>query len=373
MSILLLTAVSCAIWIIVLILPWQPWSVRESLDCAKPSADTQSLDLSDVTALIPARNEADTIVATLRSLENQGQGLAIILVDDQSTDKTVELAQQAQIKNLNIIRGTTLPEGWSGKLWALEQGRKQVVTSKLLLLDADIRLDPGIVAALLNKMIKDDRQFVSLMVSLRMEGFWERLLMPAFVYFFKLLYPFHLVNSPRFPWLAAAAGGCILLETSILNKIQAFGSLRGSLIDDCALARKVKALGFRTWLGLTHSAHSLRKYQRLDEIWNMVARTAFTQLNYSTFLLVLVTFVMVLVYWLPMLGLFFANARVVAIISLSAMMVGYIPVLRYYGCSWLWVFALPVIGTLYLAMTWSSALRYWGGQRSAWKQRIYTR
>jgi len=370
MSVFLLTAGSCAIWIIILILPWRPWSVKESLDS---NSSTESLDLSDVTALIPARNEAATIIASLQSLAKQGQGLNIILVDDQSTDNTAELAQQSAIPNLKIIKGNPLPDGWSGKLWALEQGRSQVKTSKLLLLDADISLQPGILAALLNKMRDDNRQFVSLMVSLRMEGFWERLLMPAFVYFFKLLYPFQLANSPRLPWLAAAAGGCILLETSVLERVKAFDSLRESLIDDCALARKVKSQGYRTWLGLTHSAHSLRKYQDLNEIWNMVARTAFTQLNYSFFLLMLATLIMVLAYWLPVIGMFFTNIRLLSIIALGAMMVGYIPVLRYYRCSYYWVLALPIIGTLYLAMTWSSALRYWGGQRSAWKERVYDR
>ena len=375
MSVLLLTTVSCTIWVVILLLPWRPWSVRESLDSSfqKSKDVTQLLDLSDITTLIPARNEASTICASLQSLAEQGQGLNIILVDDQSTDHTTELAQQSAIPNLKIIKGNPLPGGWSGKLWALEQGRAHVKTSKLLLLDADINLQPGILAALLNKMQEDNRQFVSLMVSLRMEGFWERLLMPAFVYFFKLLYPFHLVNSPRLPWLAAAAGGCILLETHILEKIGAFGSLREALIDDCALARKVKQQGYRTWLGLTHSAHSLRKYQNLSEIWNMVARTAFTQLNYSAILLLLATIIMVLAYWLPVIGLFFANTRLISIIALCAMMVGYIPVLRYYQCSHFWLFALPVIGTLYLAMTWSSALRYWGGQRSAWKERVYDR
>ena len=335
MSVMLLTAISCAIWIVILILPWRPWSVRESLDSPsqKSNETTQFHDLSDVTALIPARNEANTIVATLRSLVNQGQGLNIILVNDQSTDNTAELAQQAGIPNLKIIQGKTLPGGWSGKLWALEQGRSQVKTSKLLLLDADISLNPGIVVALLNKMQEDNRQFVSLMVSLRMEGFWERLLMPAFVYFFKLLYPFHLVNSPRLPWLAAAAGGCILLETSVLSSVKAFGSLRESLIDDCALARKVKAQGYRTWLGLTHSAHSLRNYQSLNEIWNMVARTAFTQLNYSVFLLMLASLIMVLAYWLPIIGLFFSGTRLTSVIALCTMMLGYIPVLRYYHYS----------------------------------------
>ncbi len=370
MNVYWLTVVSCTIWVAILLLPWRPWSVKESLDSAD---ENKEHDLSHVTALVPARNEAATIEAALYSLAAQGRGLHIILVDDQSTDKTTKLALQTQIPNLKIIQGKPLPDGWSGKLWALEQGRSQVQTSKLLLLDADIKLQPGILAALLHKMHKDDRQLVSLMVSLRMQGFWERLLMPAFVYFFKLLYPFRLANSPRIPWLAAAAGGCILLETSILNEIKAFASLREALIDDCTLARKVKNQGYRTWLGLTHSAHSLREYQNLSEIWNMVARTAFTQLNYSIFLLALASLVMALAYWLPVMGLFFTDTRWLAMLALFAMMLAYVPVLRYYHCSWFWVFALPLIGTLYLAMTWSSALRYWRGQRSAWKERIYSR
>jgi hopene-associated glycosyltransferase HpnB len=205
-----------------------------------------------------------------------------------------------------------------------------------------------------------------------MENFWERLLMPAFVYFFKLLYPFALANSPdrRF---AAAAGGCIMLETRLLARIGGFAAIHGALIDDCALAKKVKATGARTWLGLSRAVVSLRRYDTLADVWDMVARTAFTQLRYSVWLLALCTLAMPILFWLPPAALFASDSAV----SLAAgwavlLMAGtYAPTLRFYGRSAAWGLLKPVIAAAYLAMTWSSALRYWRGERSRWKGRVY--
>ena len=184
---------SLIIWSAILFLPWRPWSTREYLDADADSSETS--DLAEITVLIPARNEAEFIAGTLDSLAAQGEGLHVIVIDDQSSDKTRTLAEASAYPNLNIIKGEPLPSGWSGKLWALEQGRRTVDSPFILLLDADIHLQPGTVSALLAKMKQDGLQLVSLMAYLRMESMWEKLLMPAFIFFFKLLYPFSISNS----------------------------------------------------------------------------------------------------------------------------------------------------------------------------------
>ena len=266
------------IWVSILLLPWRPWSTRERLSVG--SCDARA-DVSAVTVLIPARNEADTIARTIGSLNDQGGGLKIVLVDDQSTDGTGEIARQTSRQELEVVCGQALPEGWAGKLWALEQGRSRVQTPLILLLDADIQIGPGLIAALLKKMQTESYDLVSIMAHLRMRTFWENLLVPAFIYFFKLLYPFAIGNSKKNKF-GVAAGGCILLRRDALEKIGGFGALRGALIDDCTLARKFKESGFSTWIGLSHDVVCYRGYSNLGSIWNMVARSAFTQLHYST-------------------------------------------------------------------------------------------
>jgi len=358
-------------WVGVLFAPWGPWRVREVLDS---KVDPQPVDFSDITVLIPARNEAVTVQPMLRALDAQGAGMKIVLIDDQSDDDTIRFARAAT-QNLQIVSVHALPAGWSGKLWALEQGRRCVHTPFTLLLDADIELRPGILAALRERMQHDNLALVSLMASLRMQSFWERLLMPAFIYFFKLLYPFHLSNMPHCRQVAAAAGGCVLLRTRVLEEIGGFHSLRDALIDDCTLAERVKSLGYRTWVGLTHSVRSLRAYDGLAGIWNMVARSAFTQLHYSIVRLLACTAIFIVAFWIPPAALMLPDAavRMVAATTLGAIMFSYLPTLRFYSRSPAWALAMPLIGTLYLAMTWTSALRYWYGQGSSWKDRVYTK
>jgi len=364
-----LASIGALIWLAILLLPWRPWDTREVLDCTSSPLDA---DLSDITVLIPARNEAHVIATTLSSLRTQEQGLAIILVDDRSTDGTVALAKASGTENLHIVSGESLPEHWTGKLWALEQGFRHVHTPLTLLLDADIKLGPGIVGVLQRKLKENSLHLISLMACMRMARFWERLLMPAFVYFFKMLYPFHLSNS-GFTGVAAAAGGCILLETRVIKEMGGFKAIRNELIDDCALAKRVKLLGCRTWIGLTHSVHSLRSYEHLAGIWDMVARTSFCQLRYSAILLVGTTVIMLLVFWLPVAGLFFptAIAKIVSAAAFGGLILSYLPTLRFYGLPRRWALALPLIATLYLAMTWSSAIRFLFGEGSTWKGRFY--
>jgi hopene-associated glycosyltransferase HpnB len=361
-----LAAPAAVMWLGNLLQPWRSWSTRERIE---PDAGAAAAtDLSAITVLIPARNEAEVIGTTLAGLQAQGQGLRVVLVDDQSSDDTARIA--ASFPNVRVVPGKPLPAGWAGKLWALEQGKAEVGTPMTLLLDADIELKPGLLAALLRRKQAEDRNFVSLMADLRRTSFWDRLLLPAFVYYFKLLYPFALSNSP-FRHVAAAAGGCVLVDTAALHGAGAFASLRGALIDDCTLARKVKDAGNRTWVGLSRGVVSLRPYGSLRSIHDMVARSAFTQLYYSTALLLLVTAVFVAAYWLPLAALLLPGAQGLALLGLAAMMLAYWPTLRYYGMSPLWLLLAPLGATLYLAMTWSSAIRYWRGVRSRWKDRVY--
>ncbi len=352
-------------WVGLLCLPWRPWSTRERIE-VDPAAPLP--DLSEITVLIPARNEADVIGTTLQGLQAQGSGLRVIVIDDQSEDDTARIA--AAFPNTKVVSGRPLPEGWTGKLWALEQGKGHAGTAMLLLLDADIWLQPGLLAALLEHKRRDRRQFVSLMADLNRSSFWDRLLLPAFVYYFKLLYPFALSNSDSCR-VAAAAGGCVLADTEALQRAGAFASLRGALIDDCTLARQVKNAGFRTWLGLSRGVVSLRPYGTLRSIHDMVARSAFTQLRYSNLLLLAVTAVFLLAYGVPFVALA-SPAWPPALLALAAMLLGYVPMLRYYGASPAWALLLPVSAALYLGMTWSSAISYWRGTRSRWRGRIYT-
>jgi len=359
-------SVPLAMWVGLLLVPWRPWSTRERIEVDLQFA--LAVDLSEVTVLIPARNEADVIGATLAGLQQQGNGLRVFVIDDQSSDATAQHA--AAYPDTRVISGQPLPEGWVGKLWALEQGKAHVTTVLTLLLDADIQLQPGMLAALLEKKQSEGRHFVSLMAYLRPMSVWDRLLLPVFVYYFKLLYPFALSNS-RFRHVAAAAGGCILVDTEVLQHIGAFASLRNALIDDCTLARQVKRAGYRTWIGLSHGVVSLRPYGTLRAIHDMVARSAFTQLGYSAVLLLVVTVVFAFAYGVPLILLHSPHVWLLAWIAWAAMALSYVPMLRYYRMSPLWALFLPLSAVIYLGMTWSSAIRYWRGVRSRWKERTY--
>ena len=356
-------------WFIVLILPWRPWSTRE---CLEADAQRQRESLDDVTVMIPARDEAETLPKTLACLSGQGPGLDILVVDDQSRDSTGEVAQRSGVAGVRVIAGAALPEGWTGKVWAQAQARPFLHRPLVLLLDADIALAPGLIATLRARLRERRLGLASLMAELPMEGFWERLLIPAFIYFFKLVYPFHIANSPS-KRVAAAAGGCVLLELRALDAVGGFASLRDAIIDDCALARRVKDAGFGTWIGLTRSVTSHRRYRGLGDIWRMVARTAFTQLRYSWLLLSLCTLLMVICFLSPALIAFSPelSARAIAIAAWLLMWLAYLPTLRFYRLPASWGLLMPFTGLLFLAMTWDSARRYLLGERSAWRGRRY--
>lgn len=352
-----------------------------------------------VAVVIPARNEAETISLCLTSLLSQDYPgpLHLVLVDDQSDDGTSDRAQEAAQawpdRALTLIPGQPLPPGWTGKLWALDQGTRYAQTLEpaptyILLTDADIAHDRHNLGQLVAKAETESLDLVSLMVQLRCQSPWERLLIPAFVYFFQQLYPFPWVND-RHSSMAAAAGGCVLLRTTALQRIGGIGVLRNALIDDCTLAAQVKgtlplanqprpAPPFHPiWLGLSPTTHSLRAYDTLESIWTMVARTAYTQLNYSPLLLLGTLLGMILVYLVAPLGLGWAIATgsllwgTIAAATWGLMAFSYGPTVRLYGLSWGWAWLLPVIGLLYTLMTLDSARRHWQGQGGAWKGRVY--
>lgn len=366
-----LTLAALVGWLVVAALPWQPWRTREHLE-ADPDAPTEAL--SEITVLVPARNEARNLRATLEGLAAQGRFARVVVIDDQSDDGTGDIARAAGIPNLEVLDGTSPPAGASGKLWALTQGYQSVETPLVLLLDADIVLEPGIIATLARRRALTDLGLASLMVHLSMQRPWEKVLIPAFVYFFKLLYPFALANA-RSRWVAAAAGGCILTTRRALDDIGGFPALEGALIDDCTLARRIKDSGRRTWVGLTRSARSARPYDDLAEIWNMVARTAFTQLKYSWWLLGACTCLMALYFVVPPIALLAGSplTRGIAVATLLVAGATYWPTLRYYRLHPGLTATLPMAGCLYLAMTWTSAVRYLRGERSRWKARVYDR
>jgi hopene-associated glycosyltransferase HpnB len=368
----ILSGIAALLWLVTSLLPWQSWRNREVLELNGDAVDLNQLDLSDVTVVIPARDEADIIMDTLAALKQQGQGLQVILVDDASTDGTAEIAANVGLPKLQLIQSAPLPIGWSGKLWAQEQGLQAVTTPLTLLLDADISLQAGILAQLKAKRDIDGLQFVSLMAMLKVDSRWEKLLMPAFIYFFKMLYPFALANNPKSK-MAAAAGGCILVDTEALHAIGGMAAIKDAVIDDCTLAKHVKQAGYKTWVGLTHAVVSQRPYTSLTDIWDMVARTAYTQLFYSKLLLLVCTGMMLLMYCLPWVGLlcFTGNAWALSLFACVVMSLLYLPTLNFYALNKLWALFMPVIAGLYLLMTWTSAIRYWRGERSRWKGRIY--
>lgn len=338
-----------------------------------------------VVAVVPARNEAATIAAAVASLLGQDYpgGLRVVVVDDHSDDGTAEKARAGAANapdRLTVVTGAALPAGWTGKLWAVHQGLAAAARAApdavyALLTDADIVHDPSSVRRLVAKAEAEHLDLVSLMVLLHCRGFWERLLIPAFVFFFQKLYPFPRVNTPERPE-AAAAGGCMLVRRRVLEAAGGVAAIRDQLIDDCALAGAIKCSG-PIWLGLTQDVRSLRVYESLGDIWRMVARAAFTQLGYSWLALAGTVAGMTVVYMVPPLAVALglaAGAAVPAIaggIAWLMMALAYWPTLRLYGLGPGWAFALPAAGFLYTLMTVDSALRHRQGRGGAWKGRHY--
>jgi hopene-associated glycosyltransferase HpnB len=337
-----------------------------------------------VTAVIPARNEAATIQRAVASLLRQDYPgpFHVIVVDDGSVDATAELARKAAAASgtARVIRGQPLPQGWTGKLWAMDQGLREGAvlwpeTDYWLLTDADIEHDRAVLKRLVAKAESCGLDLVSLMVRLSCESFWERLLVPAFVFFFQKLYPFPFVNHPE-RREAAAAGGCMLVRRSALVAMGGVTSIRDKLIDDCALAAHIRKQG-GVWLGLASRTRSMRSYGELSDIWTMVARTAFTQLNYSTGLLTVTVLSMTVIYCVPTVavgyGVMFGalELAVVGGVAWCLMTVMYQPTLRLYDLPAWRGLLLPVTAFLFALMTVDSALAHWKGKGGHWKGRSY--
>ncbi|HUQ53999.1 MAG TPA: glycosyltransferase, partial [Gammaproteobacteria bacterium] len=370
------SALALLAWLAVLSAPHQPHRARERLEADPAAAD----DLSSVNVLIPARDEAAVIGRTVAALHAQGRRLEVVVIDDQSSDDTRGAATRVARPDLplRVLAGRPLPEGWAGKLWALEQGLAVVERPYVLLLDADIELAPHTVPALLAAALERDATLVSLLAELHCTTLWEKLLSPAFVLFFKLLYPFAWSNDAR-KATAAAAGGCMLVRTDVLREIGGFAAIRGALIDDCTLAAALKHSRPPIWLGMTHSVRSLRVYATLDDFWRMVSRSAFTQLRYSTAWLLAATLLMGVTLLVPVAGVaagIVAGDRWLLASAAAAWLATgavYWPVVAFYRLSPAWAATLPVAAVLFLAMTWSSAIGYWRGTRASWKARDYAR
>ncbi|MEO5338269.1 MAG: glycosyltransferase [Magnetospirillum sp. WYHS-4] len=327
----------------------------------------------DVVAVIPARDEAPTIGATVASLLGQDYPgrLHVVVIDDNSTDGTAAAAGISD--RLTTIAGQPLPAGWTGKLWAVHQGIMEAVRQMpdaryLLLTDADILHEPGNLRRLVDKAEWDSLDLVSLMVHLRCESFWERLLIPAFVFFFQKLYPFPWVNDPD-RRTAGAAGGCMLVRRETLEQAGGIAAIRDRVIDDCALAALLKKEG-PIWLGLARDGtRSLRAYESLGDVWRMVARTAFVQLDRSVFKLVGTVAGMAFLYLLPPLGALAGHPS--ALLAWLLMAYAYGPTLVIYRRPAWESLLLPVAAFLYTLMTLDSARRHWLGKGGAWKGRTY--
>jgi len=371
----LVAAIPLAIWIYLFLARGNFWQLREDDIYLQPLANWPR-----VSAIVPARNEAENIARTLRSLATQeypGE-FSIIIVDDHSEDGTAAVAQKAAQESgasqrVKIHSAASLAPGWTGKLWALNEGVQVASEQKpdfLWFTDADIEHAPDTLHRLVYRAERDSLDLASLMVLLQAETFPERLLIPPFLYFFQMLYPPRWINDPNAS-TAGAAGGCILLRRNVLAPIGGIASIRGEVIDDCALARAVKKNGGRIWMGLTRASFSLRGYGTFSEIRNMIARTAFTQLHYSILFLVLALAGLFVTFLLPWFSFLSGEdpAWFLASTAICLMTVTFGVTVRFYALPWPWALALPLAALYYGYATCVSAMRYWLGRGGQWKGR----
>ena len=383
---LIIAAIVLATWVYLIAARGGFWRAAErDDDGAVPAALPSMPQWPPVTAMVPARDEAETVGDTVASLLRQDYRgpFNVILVDDQSRDATARVAREAAAAfgagdRLNVIAGRPLPAGWTGKLWAQNQGVEAVAQAAnppeyLLLTDADIVFAPGALSSLVARAERQGLVLNSLMVKLRCKSFAERMFMPAFVFFFQMLYPFGWVNDPRRA-TAAAAGGCMLVKCEALQAAGGLASIRGALIDDCALAKLLKARG-PIALALTDNANSRRAYPSIGDIRRMVARTAYAQLGYSPLLLAGTVLGLAVTYLAPVVLTLLADgfAQFAGLFAWALMAIAFRPNLRFYGMSglrsWLWAAALPAIAAMYMAFTLDSAYQHARGRGGMWKGR----
>ncbi len=374
----LVAAVALVIWIYLVAGRGGFWCAGER-DGGGPSP----IVWPDVIAVIPARDEADGVGQTVGSLLRQDYpgSFSLILVDDESADGTADVARLAaaaigRLDRLTIIPGAALPGGWTGKLWAMKQGVERAKTAApefLLLTDADIVYPPDTLHRLVSQSLNEGLALSSMMAKLRCESLAERALVPAFIFFFQMLYPFSWVNDRRRA-TAAAAGGCMLVRREALQAAGGIEAIRGSLIDDCAMARLLKRQG-PIRLSLSDSVISIRPYSTMDEIRRMVVRSAYAQLRYSPLLLAVALVGLTFVFVVPVLAALFSHgaAQIFGLLAWAIMAVAFQPTLRFYGLSPLWGPILPAIALVYMAFTLESAYQSVRGRGGLWKGRLQAR
>lgn len=354
-------AVSLAAWVYLFTARGGFWQIKP------PSKPRPAASGKSVCVVIPARNEEAVVGEAVASLHPW----QVILVDDHSSDRTAAVAAEA---GAEVIQAGPLPPGWSGKLWAVAEGVKHAASRQpdyFLFTDADIVHGPESVAGLIARAEAGKLDLVSLMVKLRCETLAETLLIPAFVFFFFMLYPPAWVAMAN-RRTAAAAGGCILIRPEALARVGGIESIRDQIIDDCALARAVKRAGGRIWIGVTEETRSIRGYGSFAEIRGMIARTAFAQLHHSALLLGATILGMALIYLAPPL-LLLTRHPLAAACGLAAwllMMISYAPALKFYGRSVAWAPLLPLVALFYISATFDSAFAYWSGRGGMWKGRV---
>jgi hopene-associated glycosyltransferase HpnB len=374
MAAILLGSVSLLIWLYLLLARGGFWRAAER-DGAAPSP----LAWPAVTAVIPARDEAETIGDVVGSLLRQvypGR-FTVVVVDDQSSDGTAEVARGAAVEagapdRLDVVPGAALPSGWTGKLWAMKQGIEATRAggpTLVLFTDADIVYEPEALARLVAQAEAEGLVLNSLMVKLRCESFAERALIPAFVFFFQMLYPFAWASRPG-P-TAAAAGGCMLVRLTALDAAGGIDSIRTALIDDCALAARLKTQG-PIRLSLTEGVRSIRPYPAIDDIRRMVARSAYAQLRYSPLLLIGTVAGMFVTYVAPVALALFGHgpAQAIGLVTWALMAIAFQPILRLYRLSPLWGVFLPAIAFAYMVFTLDSAYQHARGVGGMWKGRV---
>jgi hopene-associated glycosyltransferase HpnB len=365
----LIAAVCLLAWAYLLALHGRFWRSGPELAQARPEY------APPVAIVVPARDEAETIATSVASLLAQDYAgeLRVILVDDGSRDNTAALAAALPdpLGRLTIITAAPRPSGWAGKLWAVHQGVAASDAGLLLLTDADIEHDRAHLGTLVAQLQRSGADMVSEMVRLRCQSWAERALVPAFVYFFQLLYPFAWINDTQCA-TAGAAGGTMLIRRAALARIGGIAAIKGALIDDCALAARVKR-GGRIWLGHTRLASSIRRYPGFGDIWRMVARSAYVQLRRSPLLLAGSTLGLALLFLAPPLYAVFGHGwrQVAGALAWAAMAVSFVPTLSRYGREWLWAPLLPAVTCFYMAATIGSAFDHHRGRGVVWKARAY--
>ena len=387
-----LTSASLLAWIGLLFGRGFFWWPSPRLDPPRRRSQSAGATKHTVVAIVPARNEAEILPRTLPTVLAQDYlgPFRVMLVDDRSADGTATVARAAAealsaVNQLTVHSGEPLAAGWSGKVWAMHQGASAPEARRadfFWFTDADVAHEPWVLSSLADRAEADGLDLVSAMATLLVDSAWDRVLVPAFVYFFAKLYPFRFVNDPH-RRNAGAAGGCVLVRRSALERAGGLAAMGSALIDDCALGRLVKRAGGRIWLGFSRGVRSVRRYGSVASVWEMVARSAYTQLGHSPLRLVGTVLGMLFLYALAPLAC--AGGAIASALGVPAapvlaaiggatwglMAASFIPILRHHGVGWWAAPLLPAAGVLYTAMTVSSAWRHTRGRGGAWKGRTY--